>query len=254
MGAAAKKQVKEEAPKKKARPELKVVPKVVTKAPAAKKTTATTPSPVTDVSKLTPLQKAQLARKNGTAKPKTKKPLPQFKAPADFKPHFVEVRVRTEADGLLGTQIAATRYIGKYNPEAEDKKKRDMAAYDMVTMIGIQARFAGLTFKPTNDKKFPSVIKGREAVKGAMRLPANTTFKIVLRVNRRMADQTLSVIVKQVHQLQKNDAGRVISKELLREDPVSRMFRRSARYLPAAFKNVQAPPALRRKKDSDVDE
>jgi hypothetical protein len=213
-----------------------------------------------DVSKLTPIQKAQLARaankasgKTGTATAK-RNPLPQFKAPADFKPHFLEVTVRTEADGLLATSIRAIRFQGRYDPEAEDKKKSDMSAYDMTTMIGIQARLAGLTFKPTNDRKYPVEIKNRSAVKGSMRLPASTTFKLLLRINRRKADETLSVAIKTVWQGVKNKAGRVQGAELEKTDPICRMFRRAARFLPAAFKNVQAPPARRRKKAEDADE
>ncbi len=246
MGTAVKKQVKEEAPaKKKAKPELKVVTGKKSTAPkstVAKKAPAVV---LTDASKLTPLQKAQLARKNGTAKPSTRKPLPLFKAPADFKPHFVEVLFKTEADGLLGNDIKCTRYIGRYDHNAEDKKKRDMWHYDPKTMIGVQARFAGVTFKPTNDKKYPVNVDKRAGLKGSMRLPANTRFRALLRVNRRKADESLSVIVKAVWQLVKNEAGRVVAKDLVKEDPVYRMIRRAARLLPAAFKDVQAPPLLR---------
>jgi hypothetical protein len=186
------------------------------------------------------------AGKTATVK---RSPLPSFKAPADFKPHFVEITVRTEADGLLGTDIRATRYIGRYDTNAEDKKKRDMSAYDMQTMIGIQARFGGLTFKPNNEKKFPALIKGRTEVKGSMRLPASTVFTIVVRVNRKAADGSLATPIKFVFQKVKNkETGRVRVVELDKADPISRMFRRAARFLPAAFKNVQAPPALRRKK------
>jgi len=212
-----------------------------------------------DVSKLTPIQKAQLAKaankKAGvsTSKPK-RNPLPQFKAPADFKPHFLEVTVRTEADGLLATSIRAIRFQGRYDPDAEDKKKSDMSAYDMTTMIGIQARLAGLTFKPTNDRKYPVELKNRSAVKGSMRLPASTTFKLLLRINRRKADETLSVAIKTVWQGVKNKAGRVSGVELEKTDPICRMFRRAARFMPAAFKNVQAPPARRRKKADEVEE
>jgi hypothetical protein len=250
MGAAVKKEVKgKEAPaKKKVKPELKVVATTKKKSDASASASATKKAanaPLTDVSKLTPLQKAQLARKNGTAKPSTKKPLPLFKAPADFKPHFVEVVFRTEADGLLGNAIKCVRYVGRYDPNAEDKKKRDMAVYDWKTMIGVQARFAGVTFKPTNDKKYPVSIDKRAGLKGSMRLPASTSFKVLLRVNRRKADESLSVIVKNVWQAVKNDAGRVTSKELVKDDPVYRMIRRVARLMPAAFKDVQQPPLLR---------
>src|SRR5271168_5226300 len=64
---------------------------------------------------MTPLEKARAARaagggvkKKATAKP-ARKPLPTFDAPADFKSHFLEVSLRTEKDGLLASQIKATR-------------------------------------------------------------------------------------------------------------------------------------------------
>lgn len=216
-------------------------------------TSATAPAPMTKVEKMQAARKAAAA--GGAKKAPARKPLPQFKAPADFASHFLEVRVRTEADGLLGTAISCIRYKGRYDPNAEDKKKADMAAYDMVTMIGVQARFGGLTFKPTNDKKYPVLPKARVDLKGSHRLPANTAFKILLRVNRRKTDQTLSVLVKQIWQGVKNEkTGRVTGVELDKADPVARMFKRAARYLPAAFKNVQAPPARRRKSATATDE
>lgn len=183
-----------------------------------------------------------------------RKPLPTFKAPADFKPHFVEVTVRTEADGLLGTDIKCVRYIGRYDPTVEDKKKRDMASYDMQTMIGIQARLAGLTFKPNNEKKFPALIKGRTEVKGSMRLPASTVFIVLIRVNKRKADDTLATPIKTVFQKVKNkETGRVKTVELDKKDPIARMIKRAARFMPAAFKNVQAAPLLRRRKAAEED-
>lgn len=205
---------------------------------------------------LTPLEKARLARANGTAAAPKKNPLPQFKAPADFAPHFLEVTVRTEADGLLGTQSEGIRYIGRYNPDAEDKKKRDLASYDWRTLMAVVARLQGLTFKPTNDRKFPKSYKERaEGVKGSMRLPADTTFKIVMRINKRKADGTLAVSVKTVYQdVKLKDSGRVKSVELTKLDPVAKAFKRAGRLLPAAFVNVQAPPALRRRRTTDADE
>jgi hypothetical protein len=214
----------------------------------------------TKKAKLTPIQKAQLARKanaaSGTVAAKKPSPIPLFKAPADFSPHFLEVMVRTEADGLLATQIEGTRYIGRYNPDAEDKKKRDLSSYDWRTLMGVQARLSALTYKPTNDKKFPASYKERAAgLKGSMRLPANVSFKILLRANKRKADDTLAIRVVNVWQEVKlKDSGRVKSVELTKLDPVARTFRRAGRFLPAAFTNVQAPPALRRSRKTDVED
>src|SRR5271156_4380783 len=94
---------------------LKATKKVVAKpAPAAKKAAAKS------TKDMTPLEKARAARaagggvkKKATAKP-ARKPLPTFDAPADFKSHFLEVSLRTEKDGLLASQIKATRYQGRF--------------------------------------------------------------------------------------------------------------------------------------------
>jgi hypothetical protein len=207
---------------------------------------------------MTPLERARLAKKAGTstasAKP-ARAPLPQFAAPADFKPHFVEITVRTEADGLLGTDIRCVRYQGRYDVNAEDKKKSDMSAYDMKTMIGIQARLSALTFKPTNDRKYSVIPAKRIGVKGSNRLPAGAVFVVVVRVNKRSKDGTLATPIKFVQQKIKNkETGRVKTVDLAKDDPVARVLKRVARYLPAAFKNVQQPPARRRGRAADADE
>ncbi|EMI5828597.1 MULTISPECIES: hypothetical protein [Bacteria] len=196
----------------------------------------------------------KVATGTGGVKP-ARVPLPTFTAPADFAPHFLEVVVTTEEDGLLASQIEATRYIGRYNPEAEDKKKRNLAAYDMRTLLAIQARLAAVTFKPTNDKKFPAKAADRaEGVKGSMRLPANKTFKLVLRANKKKDTGALAVRVVSVSQDVKLKSGVVKSVELTKLDPVARMFKRAARFLPAAFQNVQAPPKLRRGRAASSDD
>jgi hypothetical protein len=230
-----------------------VATKTAGKAPAAKK--------AAPAKAMTPLEKARAARaagggvkKKGTAKP-ARKPLPTFDAPADFKSHFLEVSLRTEKDGLLASSIKATRYQGRFDPNAEDKKKADLGSYDPSTLIGIQARFAAVTFKATNDKKYPVEVKGRTEVKGAMRLPANTAFKILLRVNRKAADGSISVLIKNIQQGVKNlKTGRIAAVDLDKKDPVYRAFRKASRILPAAFKNVLMPPKKVRGKKVEADE
>lgn len=235
----------------------KVVKKVVKGKPGvAAKSAKTTANPG---AALTPIQKMQLARKNGTGKKKPVKrsPIPVFKAPEDFKPHFLEIFVRTEKDGLLGSSIKATRYQGRYDPDAEDKKKADLGSYDTPTLIGIQARLAAVIYKATNDKKYSVSPKDRADEKGAMRMPASTVFRILIRVNRKAADGTLSVLFKQMWQQGKNAKGRVIYKELLKADPAWRGFRKATRLLPAAFRAVQSPPKRTRggaKRADDADE
>lgn len=196
------------------------------------------------------------AKKGAAAKRPARKPLPTWAAPADFKPHFVEVTVKTEKDGLLGNAIKAVRVNGRYDLDdpgnIDERKKFDMSAYDKTTLIGIQARLAAVTFKATNDKKFPVEPKGRTEVKGAMRLPANTTFRLVLRVNRKKEGH-LAVLIKQILQAVKNKAGNVKAVPLDKKDPVYRSLRKSLRFLPAAFKDVQMPPARRRGKKAEDD-
>jgi hypothetical protein len=194
------------------------------------------------------------ARRPGIAARAVKrKPLPQYKSPTDFRPHFLLVTIATETDGLLSHRIKATRYQGRFDRDAEDKKKFDMAAYDAKTLIGIQARLAGRTFKATNDKKYPADPKARVDLKGAHRLPKGTTFQILMRVGKRSADSSLTCGVKQIWQIVENvKTGKRGPKELLKTDPVYRMIRGASRFLPAAFQEVQMPPKrTRRRADTD---
>lgn len=193
---------------------------------------------------MTPLEKARLARANGTAKPKAKsakKSIPLFKAPADFKPHFLEVLVKTEKDGLLSNAIKATRYVGRYDPQAPDKKKIDLGGYDHATLQGVLSRLSMTTY----------------ATNAAKRLPINTTYKILLRVNRKSKDGSLSIIFKSVSVGKKSaKTGRVTAVALDKKDPDYRKLRKASRILPAAFKDVLMPPKRVRgvKVKADADE
>lgn len=183
------------------------------------------------------------AKGKGKAKASGRTPLPTFKAPEEFKPHFVEVTVRTEKDGLLGSGIRAIRYTGRYDPQADDKKKADLKTYDMPTVIGIQARLAAVTYG-TNMSK---------------RLLPNTLYQIVLRVNKKAADGTISVLIKSISQIVKNKKGRLAPKELEKSDPYYRKLRKAKNFLPAAFKEVLMPPkkvrgAAKKNDDAEDDE
>jgi hypothetical protein len=195
-----------------------------------------------------------VAAKKAGARP-ARKPLPSWQAPADFKPHFMEISVRTEKDGLLGTSIKGTRYVGRYDPNADDKKKFDVGSYDQATLQGVLARLSAVTFKATNEKKFPTDVKGRTEVKGAMRLPANTSFRILIRVNKKSADGSLSIVFKQVEQAVKSaKSGNMRPVILDKKDPVYRAFRKVNRILPAAFKGVLLPPKRTRGRNVEADE
>lgn len=198
--------------------------------------------------------KAPAKRGAGTTARK-RKPLPQFKAPADFKPHFLLVQMRTEADGLVGANLDAVRYQGRFDRDADDRKKFVMSTYDSATLIGIAARIGGVTYKATNDKKLPALPKQRDGVKGSNRLPAKTQFQILLRVGRRSADNTLTTSVKTIWQVvvsTETKKSRLV--ELQKTDPAYRMIRKASRFLPAAFANVQMPPKRQRGRKVETDD
>lgn len=216
------------------------------------------------------------ARKPGSKPAPKRKPLPTFKAPADFKPHFLLVTVQTEADGLLGNKVKAVRYQGKFSRDADDKKKSDMASYDMLTVAGIMARLSGKTFKPTNDKKysadiklrntggtakingvskaFKSTLDGGKPLVGSARLPKGTMFQLLMRVGKKQADNSLTCTIRQVFQvITSAKTGRVLPKELEKTDPLYRMFRGCSRFMPAAFTKVQMPPKKSRRRAADIE-
>ncbi|TXH12229.1 MAG: hypothetical protein E6R03_13245 [Hyphomicrobiaceae bacterium] len=204
-----------------------------------------------------PVRKGFPARKAGAAPARKRKPLPTYKAPADFKPHFLLVQVTTEADGLIASKVKAVRYVGRFDRDVEDKKKFDMAGYDMQTVVGIASRLGGVTYKATNEKKFPLSPAERVGFKGAARLPAKATFQILIRVGRKAADNSLTAGVKQVWQaVTSAKTGRTGLKELEKTDVCYRAFRKASRFLPAAFSNVQMPPKRTRgwKPEAEDDE
>lgn len=221
---------------------------------AAKKSAAKSKSSTKEV-KLTPIQKALAARaanklardkaaksgkkvKAAPAKTSGRVALPLWKAPEDFKPFFLEVSVNTEKDGLLGTAIRCVRYQGRYDENAPDNKKANLNHYDHATVIGVMSRFAAVTYV-TNAHK---------------RLPASTSFKILLRVNRKAKDGSISVLFKGMWIAAKSKTGRVKAKALDKSDFNYRKFRKAARILPAAFKNVLPMPNLRAKRSKATDD
>jgi len=181
-----------------------------------------------DGKNLSPLEKARLARAAGKGKKPAKKKnaLPLFKAPEDFKPHFLTVLMKVEKDGLLSAATKMTRYQGRYDPEADDKKKFDLMSYDPKTAMGVLSRFSMTTF----------------ATNVAKRLPAGAVYQALLRVNRKAADGSISVLFKGLDVAETNKKGRKVLKALDKSDPVYRKFRKAARLLPSAFKEVLMPP------------
>lgn len=176
------------------------------------------------------IQKALAARRNRTATPRVKKPVPTWQAPADFNAHFVEVLVRTDKDGLLCPDCKVIRYKGRYDPEADERKKFLVNSYDPRTVQGILSRLSMVTFISSTAKRFP----------------AGKTFRLIFRVGKKK-DDTLTVGYKGISMVTKLKSGRVKEEALEKRDPMYRRFRKAGRLLPAAFSKVLMPPKVERR-------
>jgi hypothetical protein len=205
-----------------------------------------------------------------------RKPLPTYEAPADFKPHNVEVSFKTEKDGLIGSQFKAVRVNGTYpfdDPtNIDERKKFDMSGYDVPTVLGIQGRLSAVLYRSNAEKKFPADVKARNATetykheasgekrqrlvfRTAHRLPALTQFRVVLRVNKRKNDGSISVVRRKIYQVVKSaKTGNLKLMMLDNKDPVFRAISRAAKILPPAFKNVLQPPKRTRGRKVEADE
>jgi len=185
--------------------------------------------------------------------PAVRAPLPLYKAPADFKPYFALVQVTTEKDGLIATKVQAVRYQGRFDRDVEDKKKFNMAFYDRDTIMGIATRLAAVTYKASNDKKLPASIKARAAIKGGYRLPASTTFQLLMRAGKKTADESLTCRVTKIWQMCSTKSSRIVPVELEKTDPAYRALRKASRILPAAFTNTQLPPKRTRGSQTEAE-
>lgn len=148
------------------------------------------------------------------------------------------VLVKTDKDGLLSNAIRATRYQGRYDPDAPEKKKFDLASYDQPTVQGILGRLSGATYVTNVDK----------------RLPKNRVFSLQLRVIKKAKDNSLAVSFKSISYKEKNKKGRVVDIELDKKDPLYRKIRKASRTLPGAFKDTINPPKRVRGKVVDKDD
>lgn len=172
--------------------------------------------------------------KAGAAKTGRVKP-PTFQSPSDFKPCFIELMVKTQEDGLLGPKFRATRVQGNWTNE--NAKRFDMMEYDAPTVTALIARLSAKTF----------------ATNVARRLPASTAFRIVIRVGKRAADDSLMCGVKSISkQVVSAKTGKSRWSELEdTTDPVRRKIRGAARLMVGAFTDIQLPPSKRKSKDTD---
>lgn len=169
------------------------------------------------------------ARKPGTVKAE-RAPKITFDAPSDMKACFIELMFRTQEDGLIGPKFKAMRVRGNWtNPEAT---RYDMMEYDAPTVAAILVRISARTF----------------ATNAARRLPANATFRLVIRAGKRAADDTLLSGVKSISRMVKSaKTGKASWKEMTdAADPVRRKLRSVTRFLPGAFVAMQLPPTGRK--------
>lgn len=156
---------------------------------------------------------------------------PVWTAPADFKPHLLEIVVKTDKDGLLGPGINITRYRGQITDDP--RKKWNVAEYDLQAVLGVLSRLSMTTYV-TNVAK---------------RLPANTRFRIVVRVSMSRAKQNmLTCSFKEIDRVVKLKSGKVKVVPYDKKDPIYRKFRKSARILPSAFANCLMPPKKTRQR------
>jgi hypothetical protein len=192
-------------------------------------------------------------------------------APSDFSSHFVLVEFHTEANGLIGSDLLATRCKGRA-PESpvdlDPKKSTDMFEYDAPTVVGIAACLGGVTFKSApkvsphspRERNNPPQKPGSEhhVSYSSYRLPPNTAFFVLIRVSNRRTDNSLHASVKTIWQVVngKNSAGKKVSKAIVlaKTDPSYRLIRRANRSMAQVFKDVQQPPKRTRGKAAEADE
>lgn len=210
----AKERTKAEAVKPKKAPVAK--PKIAKTKPAAK--VAKTKHVEKPTADMTPLEKARLARANGTAKKKAPSTKQIWKAPADFHPALFEVNFKTDKDGFLSSKISALRIQGTYD-KAPESARRLVEEYDPATLIGISTRIGLATY----------------VANAANRLPKNTQFRVLYRVSNRKADNAIVVTVRNIWMASKGRSGATKPVELDRKDKTFTRIRRSTQFLPAAF-------------------
>lgn len=159
----------------------------------------------------------------------------QWKAPEDFTPFYVEINVETDKDGLLGNYIQCTRYVGNYNPDADEKKLRDMNLYDYDTVLGVLSRLSMTTY----------------ATNVARRLTPNANFTIIMRI-RKDKENNLAVTFKEIwkeYSVKVKGKKKQKMVQLEKSDPEYRAFRKSSRIIPCAFKECKPAPTLTEMKE-----
>ena len=173
------------------------------------------------------------AKKAGAAPARVK---PTWMAPADFKPAFFNFTFQTDSQALIVPEsVQGMRYRGRWdNPEA---KTFDLRDYDVSSLIGFASRLSAAIWAP-------NVVR---------RITPDASWRLVLRVAKRSTDGSLAARIIGVAIKKEGKKARWIEDKT---DVDLRKIRRAARWLPAAFTDVQLPPSTRRssKKEEEAEE
>lgn len=188
--------------------------------------------------KMSPLEKARLAKKAGGGKKKAKaKNVPVFKAPAEFKPFFIRCTAKVAKDGFI-QDIKVTRIKGSLTNE--NAKTVDMATWDPLTHTRFCTRYGTGTFVSNADK----------------RLPAGKVIKFAGRVSIKSSTGGLNVSLKDF-KLVDPETKKAVSIDSKSKDPLVkyyRLARKPAKFLGAAFTNVKPFPSAAEMKAMAKDE
>lgn len=159
---------------------------------------------------------------DGKSKPKAKKkPLPTFKAPADFKAFFAKVNVKIAKDGIID-DVQVIRIKG--SPTNENAKTVDLGLWDSETLRRFAIRYAGAAFIKS-DKK---------------RIAGPSGAQLLMRVGANKETGALKVSFKNIKFKLKDDKK---PKLLDKKDPIYRALRKPARLVPGAFTKVKEFPS-----------
>ncbi len=204
----------------------KPVAKAVASSPPAKKDA----DPVA-AKKGFPAKKAGSAQKAGAAPARVK---PKWMAPADFKPAFFNFTFQTDSQALIIPEsMQGLRYRGRW--DNEEAKTFDLRDYDVSSLMGVASRLSAAIWAP-------NVLR---------RITPDASWRVVLRVTRRSVDGSLAARIIGVAIKKEGKKARWIEDKT---DTDLRKIRRAARWLPAAFTDVQLPPSTRRTKKEEADE
>lgn len=190
---------------------------------------------------LTPLEKARLARKNGTAKTgKKKSKFATWKLPEDFKNLHHIVMFKTDKDGMPSTSFKVLAYKGRIE---SGKENVDMSTYDPQTVVGIASRLSLVLFHPT----------GKETKSGPTRLPAKTVFMLKCYVSKVKGD-LLKAAIREVLVQKELKSGKKKFVEIEKTDYQYRKIRKANRYLAAAYQNLLPMPKPQKRKRKEADD